>query len=230
MKAWRDMKSHLRGKLLQLQLRQEDAANNPVAFAQQLEAAALSPVEMKTYAICGNRIFDVSPKIRYQGSDVQCAGNRYVHAHVNGKEYRFPIRKRDVRVRVRNRRQKPSVQTAKGSQASAKTSILLQQGAPKSESLAKNAGSSQSAEVLINTKSEHGIMGAENLAARRTKRENAGKRGGVASKYKFNEERIFFNQRLPSPSKRKMLLATPRTASVDAGAIDTKSSIRASDW
>lgn len=188
------MKAHLRGKMLQLQLHKEDAVADPIAFAQKLQASCLSQVEKKTYDICKLRIFDVYPRIRY---DVAMAPrSRFSQARVNGRVYRFPLRKVDAkraaRSSLQHRKTTASNQSAGESGA---TETVEDQGTKSANEASPN--NSQS-------------LDDDSLAARRPKRENAGKRGGVQSKYKFTEERIIGSTYCSSSlSRSKSSSATP---------------------
>lgn len=69
--------------------------------------------------------------------------------------------------------------------------------------------------TVANTQSDAIVK--ENMAFRRTRRENAGKRGGVPSKYKFGDQRIFVGSRLPSSSSllRRKPVVSRRPALVE---------------
>lgn len=187
----------MRRKLALLQLRQEDALADIDRFEQQLQAAGLSPVEMKTYEICKLRVFDVYPlNVRNDATRVR---KRYSQTHVNGRVYRFPLRKADgkqLAARIRKRKASP-----------AKSEPTNNDGTKVEEHSANDASPNNSQ-----------VLDEDSLAARRTKRENAGKRGGVPSKYVFDEGRINFSQRKYSYSP-----ATSSTA-------DDKSMVKSADW
>lgn len=198
------MKAHLRGKLLQLQLHKEDAAADPIGFTQKLEASCLSQVEKKTYDICKLRIFEVYPRIRY---DVSRVRSRFSQAHVNGRVYRFPLRKVERKPSVRKRQRKPT-------QKPNKVPLTVVNDDDDEDLKIKSSNDDASPE------NSPGALDDESLAARRTKRENAGKRGGVQSKYIFNDERIV-GQRMSSLTRRKPSATPLRPPSVNETTTET---------
>lgn len=207
------MKAHLRGKMLQMLWQKEDAFADPMGFAQKVEASSLSQVEKKTYAICKLRIFDVYPRIRY---DVTMSRSRFSSAHVNGRVYRFPLRKVES---VRSPKRKPTPQIKPESPPYTKTehntSSNISDASPNSSSIV--------------------LLDKDSLAVRRPKRENAGKRGGVQSKYIFNDGRIYeprISSSLTTRCKPASTTTKPRATSVNETTVaetDDKSKIR-SNW
>lgn len=211
------MKSHLRGKMLQMQFRKEDAIADPIGFAQKLEASSMSQAEKKTYDICKLRIFDVYPRIRY---DVKIARRRFSQANINGKVYRFPLRKLDGKLAERSHQRKP---ISKNSESLSVTDA----GDDCQRAKSTNDASSPTNSISCDE---------DSLAARRTKRENAGKRGGVQSKYIFKDGRIFGERFTLStlPVKRKTSSLSSRTTanneSISSAKSDERSIDEASSW
>lgn len=227
------MKTHLRNKLFQLKLHHEDARTNPKEFEAKLQAASLSQVELKVYSICGMHIFSVSPKIRSQPTVVPLkssseSGRRHKTKAMLPIEKSTASRPLPTAAVIRRRHNDPKKgrhrhrhhhrQRASALSAPIKKSSLLSLAAETnqvSDPVQKQQTFVAHAPVedingtppVTNT-----TVNLTNLVARRTRRVNAGKRGGVPSKYKFGDQRIFVGSRLPASSlRRKPVNGAPST-------------------